>query len=91
MPVAAAFFVVFIWSGFVMLLSVTVAVIFEVYKKQHAFIILQEKVAQRQALSAAFLLLDVSEDGRCSSHSQPLRNPAAPLTALILHPLVVRL
>ena len=43
------------------------------YKRQHAFVILAEKVAQRKALSAAFTLLDISADGHLSlGEFQPL-------------------
>ena len=69
--VGAIFFVTFILIGFIMLLSVFVAVIFEVYKRQHAFVILAEKVAQRKALSAAFTLLDISADGERHARRSP--------------------
>ena len=49
-----------------MVMSVFVAVVFEVYKRQHAYILLQEKLNERKALLAAFALLDLNGDGTLS-------------------------
>ena len=38
--------------------------LFDVYKRQHAFVILREKIAQRKALLATFALLDCDGDGK---------------------------
>ena len=53
---AIPFFLVFTVVGTVMVMSVFVAVVFEVYKRQHAYILLQEKLRERKALLAAFAL-----------------------------------
>ena len=40
--------------------------VFETYKRQHAFIVLFERLAERQALLAAFTLLDTNGNKRLS-------------------------
>ena len=62
--VGTAVFTSFVLLGNVVLMSVFVAVLFDVYKRQHGFVILQEKIAQRKALLAAFALLDLDGDGK---------------------------
>ena len=54
----------FIFFGTITLMSVFVAVLFDVYKRQHGFVVLSEKVEQQKALLAAFALLDTSGDGK---------------------------
>ena len=64
--VGTVFFISLVVIGHVILMSVFVAVIFEVYKRQHAFLVLHEKVIERHALLAAFKLLDLTGDRRLS-------------------------
>ena len=59
-----AFMISFMTLGNVILMSVFVAVVFDVYKRQHAYAVLYEKVEQRKSLLAAFALLDTSDDGQ---------------------------
>ena len=58
--VGAAIYVTFIVFGTIILMSVFVAVVFDVYKRQHGFVILSERVEQQKALLATFALLDTS-------------------------------
>ena len=57
-------FLSFIFFGSIILMSVFVAVVFDVYKRQHGYVILAERVEQQKALLATFALLDLSGDGK---------------------------
>ena len=58
------FFLVFVVLGHIILMTVSIAIVFETYKRQHACVILSERVSERVALLAAFHLLATSEGGR---------------------------
>ena len=60
------FFIIAVVLGHVILMTVFIAVVYEVYKRQHAYLVLYERVAERQALLAAFNLLDLNGDKRLS-------------------------
>ena len=60
----SAVFVSFAWIGHVILISVTTAVIFEIYKRQQTIVVLGLKVDQRRAILSAFTLLDTDCSGR---------------------------
>lgn len=64
--VGTSFFVILIIVGHVILMTVFIAVVYDVYKRQHAYLILYERVAERQALLAAFTILDIDGDRRLS-------------------------
>ena len=64
--VGALYFVSFLVVGHVVLMTVFIAVVFETYKRQHAFLILFERLAERQSLLAAFALLDLNGNKRLS-------------------------
>ena len=61
--VGATLFLTFIFFGTITLMSVFVAVLFDVYKRQHGYVVLAERVEEQKALLAAFALLDTSGDG----------------------------
>ena len=65
--VGTVVFMSFIFFGTIILMSVFVAVVFDVYKRQHGYVILAERVEQQKALLATFALLDLSGDGKLST------------------------
>ena len=61
--VSSVYFVCFIILGNIIIMSVLTAVIFDFYKRHHALIVLKEKVKEKKALVAAFVLMDSEGSG----------------------------
>ena len=61
----SVFFIIYLVIGHIVLMTVAIALVFETYKRQHGFLILSERVDERQALLAAFNVLTTGMEQSC--------------------------